>query len=93
MNGDPLPVPEHIPFGSDIDSVSDVCERIERAQIAILHPEKHPSEFVNATFVERMEGGFSFNSIVVDVSGPDLVDLSFVDLPGTLYCLLHHTGL
>jgi hypothetical protein len=64
-----------------------VCEKIGRAQIAILHPEKDSSEFVGATFFERIGGGFSSDSIVVDISGPDVTNLSFIDLPGTLYFL------
>jgi hypothetical protein len=89
LNGDPLPVQEHIPFGPDINSVGKVCERIERAQVAILRPDRDPSEFVDAPFFERREDGFSFNSIVVDISGPDVIDLSFVDLPGMLYNSLY----
>jgi hypothetical protein len=88
-NGDPLPVPEHIPFGPDLDTVDDVCDRIERAQLAILRPDRDPIEFVNARYLDRGEGGFSFNSIVVEISGPDVIDLSFVDLPGTHYFSLH----
>jgi len=84
-NGDPLRVPEQISFGPDIHSVDDVCERIERAQVAILHPDRDPIEFLNTRFFERGEGGFSFNSIVVEISGPEVTDLSFVDLPGTFY--------
>jgi hypothetical protein len=92
-NGVALSVPQHTPFGPDIDNVSHVCERIERAQIAILHPERDPSDFVGATFFERTGGGFSFDSILIDISGPDVTDLSFVDLPGTLYFLLKaYTG-
>jgi hypothetical protein len=84
-NGAPLPVPENIPFGADIDSNGDVCDRIKRAQLAILRPDRDPIDFVNARSLDRGEGGFSFNSIVVEISGPDVIDLSFVDLPGTHY--------
>jgi hypothetical protein len=84
-NGDPLSVQEQIPFGPDINSVNEVCDRIERAQVAILHPDRDPIEFVNSRFLNKSECGFSFNSIVVEISGPDVIDLSFVDLPGTHY--------
>jgi hypothetical protein len=87
-NGYALPITEHIPFGPDIGSVDEVYERIKSAQQAILHPERDPSEFVDRTVIDNRDGGFSINSIVLDISGPNVVDLSFVDLPGTLYYLL-----
>ncbi|KAG8775025.1 hypothetical protein FRC15_000851 [Serendipita sp. 397] len=83
-NGDPLPDPETIPFGPEIYSPDKVCERIQRAQLAILHSEMDPQEFVDGAIFGTMRNGFSFNSIVVDIEGPDVIDLSFVDLPGLI---------
>lgn len=88
--GNALPNPQCIPFGSTIDSPSNVCERIRRAQVAVLHPRRDPREFLEASYLpENEDGGFSFDSIIVDVEGPDLIDLSFVDLPGTSHRVLH----
>ena len=71
-------------FGPTIYDRSEVEDRLRNAQLAILNP---------ATFYERFLGGyippdgesqlsFSRNYISVRISGPNVADLSFCDLPG-----------
>lgn len=85
----PFEVPFCDPF-SDEDHVETV---LKRAQLAILNPLVDSSKFVNLDLAsvkpdEAPFGGsqlsFSPNVVCVDVSGPELTDLSFIDLPGKL---------
>ena len=65
---------------------------LRRAQAAILNPTIPLSHFLDADIDTVRAGGvkvlgskplaFSRNVICVDLAGPELVDLSFVDLPG-----------
>lgn len=67
---------------------------VRRAQLAILNPGLVPDTLLElsdaemAAFGERPPSGskaqlkFSSNVVCLDVSGPALADLSFVDLPG-----------
>jgi hypothetical protein len=72
------------PFGSPITVKSEVEERIRRAQLAILNPSKSRIEFLNSGIQpDRNDEPFSTNLISVRISGRDVDDLSFVDLPGT----------
>ncbi|KIM26148.1 hypothetical protein M408DRAFT_196838 [Serendipita vermifera MAFF 305830] len=82
-NGDRLPETQTIPFGTEINSRDLVCERIQRAQMAILHPDKDPQQFIQGPLLGS-PSGFSLNSIVINIEGPDVIDLSFVDLPGII---------
>ena len=85
--GQPLGIADNIPFGLDITNKADVEERIRRAQRAILNPSTNPSAFLSGADGEpdgRPELSFSKNCVCLELSGPDLTDLSFCDLPGTL---------
>ena len=85
--GQPLGIAENIPFGLDITNKADVEERIRRAQRAILNPSTNPSAFLTGPDGDPDGGAeltFSKNCISLELSGPDLTDLSFCDLPGTL---------
>ena len=85
--GQPLGVAENIPFGSVIMDKKDVEERIRRAQRAILNPSLKPATFLAGPDEDaygKPELSFSKNCICLELSGPDLADLSFCDLPGTL---------
>lgn len=73
---------KRIPFGPDILDAEDVCKRITKAQTAVLHPEIDPKQSLNGNRVEWGESGFSNDSILVEIEGPEITDLSFVDLPG-----------
>ena len=87
--GHPLSEPESIPFGPAITDKSSVELWLLRAQVAILSLhrfedflEKSPAELQNMMETDRDMPPFSKNIIHIDVSGPGLTDLSFVDLPG-----------
>lgn len=71
-------------FGDVIISKCDVEDRIKRAQLAILNPNTTAEDFltVDLPFSEANELRFSKNSIILDISGPGVDDLAFVDLPG-----------
>ena len=71
-------------FGEIITSKSEIEERIKRAQLAILNPTTPADNFltVDLPYALDNESRFSKNSIILDISGPDLNDLAFVDLPG-----------
>ncbi|KAG8771549.1 hypothetical protein FRC15_003353 [Serendipita sp. 397] len=75
---------KRIQFGEDINERDAVCDRIQRAQAAILHPDIDPKNFLGS-YRKAKESGFSSDSILVEISGPDVIDLSFVDLPGEYF--------
>ncbi|KAI0758724.1 P-loop containing nucleoside triphosphate hydrolase protein [Fomes fomentarius] len=81
-----------VTFGARLTDKADVEPMLRRAQAAILNPKIPLSHFLDAD-IETVRSGaftmlgtqplpFSRNVICVDLTGPDLVDLSFVDLPG-----------
>ena len=76
-------------FGPRIVKKEDMEPMLRRAQAAVLHPHLDVSQFVTMSDDElrRLAAPktalFSKNVVCIDLSGPDLVDLSFVDLPGT----------
>ena len=77
---------ENITFGPVIEDKELVEERIRRAQRAILNPSENPDVFLSGPDDDpsHRELTFSKNCVSLDISGPDLTDLSFCDLPGTL---------
>ena len=83
--GQQLGVAENVPFGHVITDKKDVEERIRRAQRAILNPSVSHEMFLSGPDTD-LEGGseltFSKNCVYLELSGPDLTDLSFCDLPG-----------
>ena len=82
--GQPLGQPKNEDFGKPIHDRKQVEDRIRRAQLAILNPEKPAKKFL--TDDEPVDGStltFSMNYVSLAISGPDVADLSFVDLPGT----------
>jgi hypothetical protein len=60
--------------------------RIRRAQRAILNPKKPRKAFLEGESDgedgEGEELSFSTNCVSLQISGPDVADLSFCDLPG-----------
>ncbi|KAI6010933.1 P-loop containing nucleoside triphosphate hydrolase protein [Pisolithus orientalis] len=78
--------PEIKPFGDPISDKVHVEERIRRAQRAILNPKTNHEKFLEV--VEVPSGGnetsFSRNYVSLEISGRELADLSFVDLPGLI---------
>lgn len=82
--GIPIPV-RHVSFGDPITSKSLVEDCIRRAQCAILNPSKNPSKYLYEDGIsEGNELSFSKNYVSLEISGKDLADLSFVDLPGLI---------
>lgn len=75
---------ENIPFGQVIRDKSLVEERIRRAQRAILRPKTNPDVFLSGLDEDPdyRELTFSKNCVSLEISGPELTDLSFCDLPG-----------
>lgn len=87
-DGSHLASPQKIPFGRPITDRLEVTERIQRAQRAILSPSTSPDAFLsgpifgpNAT--DNSELSFSANRIVLRITGSDVADLNFIDLPGS----------
>ena len=84
--GQAMGAAQNIPFGLPIRDKSDVEERIRRAQRVILNPSTNYETFLSGPD-EDPDGGselsFSKNCVCLELSGPDLMDLSFCDLPGT----------
>ncbi|CAE6440454.1 unnamed protein product [Rhizoctonia solani] len=72
-----------VPFGGPLEDPNQVEDRIRRAQIAVLNPAVDPDVILGG---EEPTGGLSFtkNCVVVKLSGRELADLSFVDLPGII---------
>ncbi|KAI0262179.1 P-loop containing nucleoside triphosphate hydrolase protein [Gloeopeniophorella convolvens] len=85
-NGAPLGQPRRVDFGEPILSKALVTDRIRRAQCAILNPGTPSSYFLDAASdaLEDRELSFSSNSVCLEISGKDIDDLSFVDLPGLI---------
>jgi hypothetical protein len=82
--GIPIPV-KIVPFGGPITNKSLVEDRIRRAQRAILNPSKDPNEYLRRDDVsDDNEVSFSKNYVSLEISGSELTDLSFVDLPGLI---------
>jgi hypothetical protein len=79
-----------LPFGGVIKDKDHVEDRIRRAQKAILNPKTRKARsleyFLSGDIEETIELGFSTDYVSLQIYGPDIVDLSFVDLPG-MSCL------
>ncbi|KAG9308604.1 hypothetical protein JVU11DRAFT_11711 [Chiua virens] len=84
VHGAPIPV-RLVTFGDPISSPSLVEDRIRRAQHAILNPSTDPQVYLEDDDVpNKNEVSFSKNYVSLEISGSDLADLSFVDLPGLI---------
>ncbi|KAJ7653846.1 P-loop containing nucleoside triphosphate hydrolase protein [Mycena rosella] len=83
-SGQTLGQPRTEAFGDPIFDKSEVEDRIRRAQRAILNPSKPTREFLDEGDEESAEISFSTNYISLQISGPEIADLSFVDLPGLI---------
>ncbi|KAK7040880.1 hypothetical protein VNI00_009476 [Paramarasmius palmivorus] len=81
------------PFGDIITNKSEVEPALRRAQFAVLNP-KVQRQAILASSVDRLpelvaststkSSSFSRNIVCVDLEGPELTDLSFIDLPGLI---------
>ncbi|EIW80172.1 hypothetical protein CONPUDRAFT_57692 [Coniophora puteana RWD-64-598 SS2] len=78
----------NVPFGPPISDKNEVEERIRRAQRAILNPSTDAKFFLGDGEMGDGEDesavSFSKNTISLEISGEDVADLSFVDLPGLI---------
>lgn len=79
-----------VSFGDPITNKRDVELMLRRAQAAVLNPKVDANEILGMS-AEELENGvpsdfkpllFSKNVVCVDLQGPELVDLAFIDLPG-----------
>jgi hypothetical protein len=71
----------------ETDNRDDVPLLLRQAQLALLNPATHYSEFVKLTYEQckttaKMQS-FSQNTVVLDITGAD-VDVAFIDLPGII---------
>lgn len=82
--GQPLGKARNEDFGEVIYDKAEVEERIRRAQRAILNPSTPYLQFLENEDVDptTREVTFSSNRVCLQISGSDVADLSFVDLPG-----------
>lgn len=73
-------------FGPLITNKADVELALRRAQCAVLNPKVATEKFSKASADQiklcKNEWAFSQNTVCLDLFGPDLTDLAFVDLPG-----------
>lgn len=85
--GQPLNQIRNELFGPTIFDKSQVEERIRRAQRAILNPSTPYRRFFEGEDEDPdgHELTFSSNCVSLQISGKDVADLSFCDLPGTLF--------
>ncbi|KAF8991466.1 P-loop containing nucleoside triphosphate hydrolase protein [Cyathus striatus] len=74
------------PFGPTIYDKKEVEDRIRRAQRAILNPSAPAKHYLESEDVEgeASQLSFSTNCVSLQISGPDVADLSFCDLPGLI---------
>ncbi|KAH7929544.1 hypothetical protein BV22DRAFT_1102356 [Leucogyrophana mollusca] len=84
-NGTPCAV-RNLAFGDPITDKAGVEERIRRAQRAILNPSTDYIQFLHGddADAEHTELSFSKNCVSLEISGRDVADLSFIDLPGLI---------
>ena len=77
-------------FGGIIYDQSEVEKRIRLAQRAILNPRRQPKDFLDNEDEDKpvSELNFSTNCVSLQISGPEVADLSFCDLPGTVVYFL-----
>lgn len=84
-SGGILPQVRTVVFGPPIRVPADVEERIRRAQRAALNPDTDPQQFlVGSNLPSKNSLDFTINCVSLEIKGPQIADLSFCDLPGTL---------
>ncbi|PPQ80108.1 LOW QUALITY PROTEIN: hypothetical protein CVT25_001476 [Psilocybe cyanescens] len=94
-SGQPLGQARSERFGPIIYNKAEVEERIRRAQRAILNPTKLAKFFLEDDQDEEQytsQLSFSLNAVTWQISGPDVADLSFCDLPGLIASVSSRRG-
>ena len=79
-----------MPFGGLILNKQEVELALRRAQAAVLNPHIDAKQLLGMSAEQLQKGiksdekplAFSRNVVCVDLEGPDLTDLAFIDLPG-----------
>ncbi|KAJ7331028.1 hypothetical protein DFH08DRAFT_1022202 [Mycena albidolilacea] len=92
QNGQFLGQARSVVFGGPIIDKAEVENRIRRAQRAILCPSKAAQTFLTGDDSGPAEISFSTNYISLQISGPEIADLSFVDLPGLIASVSSKSG-
>jgi hypothetical protein len=90
-HGQPLRKIDEVSFGKRITNQADVELALRRAQMAVLNPHAPTMYFVALGEQELSDMivnnpkalRFSRNAVCVDVEGPDVPDIFFIDLPGS----------
>ncbi|KAF9047677.1 P-loop containing nucleoside triphosphate hydrolase protein [Panaeolus papilionaceus] len=85
-NNAPLGQARNEAFGPTIYDKAEVEARIRRAQRALLNPNTPTKNFLSGDEDDVVADALSFskNYVSLQISGPDVADLSFVDLPGLI---------
>lgn len=76
-----------VAFSGKIQDKEEVELMLRRAQMAVLNPARKVGDFVDMPVKQLKDFGknglqFSRNTVCVDLTGPDMTDLAFIDLPG-----------
>ncbi|KAI0041019.1 P-loop containing nucleoside triphosphate hydrolase protein [Auriscalpium vulgare] len=87
----PLEEISEVQFGNEIHDKNLVELALRRAQFAVLHPDVEVDKVLSMSHKSLRKGiagsvalPFSRNVVCVDLEGPDMTDLSFIDLPGLI---------
>ncbi|KAJ6610621.1 P-loop containing nucleoside triphosphate hydrolase protein [Mycena sp. CBHHK59/15] len=79
------------PFGAPIKDKNHVELALRRAQLAVLNPGIEVAEIMKmdvdqlkAKMLDDTTASFSKNVVCIELEGPDLTDLHFLDLPGLI---------
>lgn len=90
-HGKPLNEISEVRFGRVLKDKNEVEDTLRRAQFAVLNPTIPHKKIFDLTIEQLREWSaqsskvipFSRNVVCVALEGPELTDLSFIDLPGT----------
>ncbi|KAL7411734.1 P-loop containing nucleoside triphosphate hydrolase protein [Mrakia frigida] len=84
-----------VPFGPLISDPKAVEEMLRRAQLAVLNPSVSSEKFVSLDLSNPIVPGtlllgskkqysFTQNLVILEISGPSVLNLTFIDLPGII---------
>ncbi|KAK7693683.1 hypothetical protein QCA50_003253 [Cerrena zonata] len=73
-----------VKFGNVLTNTIDLERMIRYAQVAILNPSSDPNVFLSGSVPAASELRFCSDVVCIDVKGPELTDLTFIDLPGII---------
>lgn len=83
--GRPLKKVKQLAFGEPLTDPTQVADMLRRAQLALLKNDQDIQKYFTIDIQAHnfpTTISFSPNPVLLDISGPDYVDLSLVDLPG-----------